>query len=123
MIDAEAVRALSALANEQRLRIFRTLVNAGPSGLRAGLLGAHLDISPTSLSFHLKELDRAGLLVATRRGRNIIYAVEIDGVRRLVTFLTEDCCRGRPELCGSALTSARMCDEASDHTDTRVRDD
>ncbi len=123
MTDADAVRALAALAHERRLRIFRTLVNAGPSGLRAGVLGAYLEISPTSLSFHLKELDRAGLLVATRRGRNIIYAVRIDGVRRLVTFLTEDCCQGRPELCGAALSSARMCEAASDHTHTRARDD
>jgi len=110
MNDLDAVRALSALANEHRLRIFRTLVAIGPTGLRAGALAERLGISATSLSFHLKELDRAGLLIATRQGRNIVYAVRIDGVRDLLTFLTEDCCRGRPELCGAAFAPVDMCE-------------
>ena len=88
MNDLDAVRALSALANEHRLRIFRTLVATGPTGLRAGTLAERLGVGATSLSFHLKELDRAGLLIATRQGRNIVYAVRIDGVRDLLTFLT-----------------------------------
>jgi DNA-binding transcriptional ArsR family regulator len=109
MNDLDAVRALSALANEHRLRIFRTLVAIGPTGLRAGALAERLGIGATSLSFHLKELDRAGLLIATRQGRNIVYAVRIDGVRDLLTFLTEDCCQGRPELCGEAFAPADLC--------------
>lgn len=110
MNDLDAVRALSALANEHRLRIFRTLVATGPTGLRAGALGERLGVGATSLSFHLKELDRAGLLIATRQGRNIVYAVRIDGVRDLLTFLTEDCCQGRPELCGETFAAAQLCD-------------
>lgn len=114
MDDKTAVQALSALANEHRLRIFRTLVAVGPSGLRAGELGERLGIGATSLSFHLKELDRAGLLVATRQGRNIVYAVRIDGVRALLTFLTEDCCRGRPELCGTVFSPEDICETPRD---------
>jgi len=110
MENTTAVQALSALANEHRLRIFRTLVAVGPSGLRAGELAGRLGIGPTSLSFHLKELDRAGLLVSTRQGRNVVYAVQIEGVRELLTFLTEDCCQGRPELCGEAFDRARLCE-------------
>jgi len=110
MENTTAVQALSALANEHRLRIFRTLVAVGPSGLRAGELAGRLGIGPTSLSFHLKELDRAGLLVSTRQGRNVVYAVQIEGVRELLTFLTEDCCQGRPELCGETFDRARLCE-------------
>ncbi len=110
MDDRSAIHALAALANEHRLRIFRTLVRTGPSGLRAGELADRLDIGATNLSFHLKELDRAGLLTATRQGRNILYAVRIDGVRELLSFLTEDCCQGRPELCGETFAPARLCE-------------
>ena len=110
MDNFAAVRALAALANEHRMGIFRTLVAVGPTGLRAGALAERLGIGATSLSFHLKELDRAGLLVATRHGRNIVYAVHIDGVRDLLTFLTEECCQGRPELCGETFSAARLCE-------------
>ncbi len=118
MDDRTAVQALAALANEHRLCIFRTLVQAGPSGMRAGELAKRLGISATNLSFHLKELDRAGLLVATRQGRNIVYAVHIDGIRELLAFLTEDCCQGRPELCGESLAAAQVC-ETDDPTPAR----
>jgi len=109
MNDRTAVQALAALGNDHRLRIFRMLVQAGPNGMRAGELAERLGIGATSLSFHLKELDRAGLLVSTRRGRNIIYAVHIDGMRDLLAFLTEDCCQGRPELCGDLTTATQLC--------------
>jgi len=122
MNDGSAVQALSALANEHRLRIFRTLVAVGPNGLRAGELARRLGIGATSLSFHLKELDRAGLLVATRQGRNIVYAVRIEGIRQLLTFLTEDCCQGRPELCGEAFAPAELC-ETRDITPVREEQD
>jgi DNA-binding transcriptional ArsR family regulator len=109
MDDRTAVQALAALGNDHRLRIFRTLVQAGPNEMRAGELAERLGISATNLSFHLKELDRAGLLVATRQGRNIVYAVHIDGIRELLAFLTEDCCQGRPELCGDLNEASRLC--------------
>lgn len=64
-------------------------------------------ISPTSASFHLKELERTGLLVSTRQGRFIRYAVHVEAMRQLLTYLTEDCCQGQPELCGSAMKSTR----------------
>jgi DNA-binding transcriptional ArsR family regulator len=110
MIDTEIVTSLSALAHEHRLGIFRLLVKRGPSGTPAGEIAERLGLTPTNLSFHLKELDRAGLIRPTRDGRYIRYAVNVDGMRKLLTYLTEDCCDGRPELCGQAFVAAsKMC--------------
>jgi DNA-binding transcriptional ArsR family regulator len=106
MNEEGIVAALAALAHEHRLRIFRLLVQRGPSGLPAGEIAQSVGISATNTSFHLKELDRAGLLRATRQGRYIRYAVDVEGMRRLLTYLTEDCCQGRPELCGQAFVAA-----------------
>ena len=107
MNEVDAVSALSALAHEHRLRIFRLLVRQGPSGVPAGEIAEHVGISPTSTSFHLKELDHAGLVTATREGRFVRYAVRVEGMRELLTYLTEDCCQGQPELCGSTIKKAR----------------
>ncbi len=107
MEELDFVAALAALAHQHRLRIFRLLVRAGPSGVKAGDIADHVGISPTGLSFHLKELDHARLITATRQGRFIRYAVRVDGMRRLLTYLTEDCCQGQPELCGAAVKKAR----------------
>jgi len=110
MDEKHAVASLAALAHEQRLRIFRILVKQGPSGLPAGEIADAVGATPTAASFHLKELDRAGLIHATRAGRYIRYAVYVDGMRQLLEFLTEDCCQGQPELCGSAFTTiAAVC--------------
>ncbi len=110
MENSAAVRAFAALAQENRLAIFRHLVTAGPSGLPAGEIAKAVGIGPTTLSFHLKELDRAGLVTQTREGRFIRYALYVEGVRQLVDFLTSDCCGGRPELCGTAfLDTGRFC--------------
>lgn len=108
MKDAAAIEMLSALAQTHRLRIFRRLVKEGPSGLAASKIAKAAGISPTSASFHLKELERSGLLVATRRGRFIHYAVDVDATRGLLTYLTEDCCRGEPEICRDIARSARI---------------
>ena len=78
MIESHAVSALAALAHEHRLRIFRLLVREGPSGVPAGEIAERVGVSPTSVSFHLKELDRAGLVTATRQGRFIRYAVRVE---------------------------------------------
>lgn len=102
-----AVTSLAALAHEQRLCIFRLLVRIGPNGLPAGEIAEQIGATPTGASFHLKELDRAGLIYATRKGRFIRYAVHVDGMRQLLAFLTEDCCRGNPELCGTAIKKIR----------------
>jgi DNA-binding transcriptional ArsR family regulator len=107
-----AVAALAALAHEHRLGMFRLLVRHGPSGLPAGEIAARIGISATNTSFHLKELDRAGLVQATRDGRFIRYAVHVEGMRRLLAYLTEDCCEGRPELCGAAFVASELCGPA-----------
>jgi ArsR family transcriptional regulator len=107
MDEKQAVASLAALAHPQRLQIFRRLVREGPSGLAAFEIAEAVKASPTAASFHLKELDRAGLIHATRHGRFVRYAVHIDGMRRLLTYLTEDCCQGQPELCGSSVGKAR----------------
>ena len=107
MDETQIVSALSALAHQHRLRIFRLLVVAGPSGVPAGEIAEHVGISPTSMSFHLKELDHAGLITSTRDGRYVRYAVQVEGMRQLLTYLTEDCCRGQPELCGSVVKKVR----------------
>ena len=95
----DAIEALSALAQEHRLGVFRLLVRRGPSGLAAGEIAALLGLRPSTLSHHLAHLERAGLLRSWRRERQIFYAANVDGMRRLVSFLTEDCCQGHPELC------------------------
>ena len=110
MDEIGIVRALAALAQEHRLRIFRLLVKRGPSGMPAGEIATKIGIGPTNMSFHLKELERADLLRATRQGRYIRYAIDVEGMRKLLTFLTEDCCQGRPELCGEAFVAvSKLC--------------
>ena len=99
METTTAIRRLTALAQETRLAIYRLLVPAGEEGLSAGVIAERLGVSPATLSFHLKELERAGLLQARREGRSICYAADYDGMRDLLGFLAEDCCQGRPELC------------------------
>ena len=104
-----ALRALSALAQETRLRVFRLLVRRGPSGLAAGDIADTLGVSPSTLSTHLGILERAGLVRSWRVQRHIFYAAHIDGTRRLLTFLTEDCCQGRPEICGGLVDPLKSC--------------
>jgi len=97
----QATEALGALAQETRLSVFRLLVQQGPNGLKAGDIAKELGVTPPTLSHHLAHLERAGLLRSWRVQRQIYYAAEFDGMRQLLTFLTEDCCQGRPELCGT----------------------
>lgn len=104
-----AVTALAALAHEHRLGIFRYLVRAIPKGVPAGELADHLGISATNLSFHLKALDHAQLITSVRDGRNILYGVNVTRMNGLMAYLTEDCCRGRPELCGIASKTKIGC--------------
>lgn len=101
MEPSQAVAALAALAHDHRLQIFRLLVRQGPNGMAAGDIALAVGAGPTTASFHLKELDRAGLIHATKQGRFIRYAIHVEGMRRLLDYLTEDCCQGNPELCGS----------------------
>ncbi|MBW0448396.1 ArsR family transcriptional regulator [bacterium M00.F.Ca.ET.228.01.1.1] len=88
------VRALGALAHESRLAIFRALVVAGPEGLPAGEIAQQLGLSPSSLSFHLKDLSHAGLVTGQQQGRFIYYSANFDAMNGLIGFLTENCCAG-----------------------------
>jgi ArsR family transcriptional regulator len=103
-----AIRALAALAQEHRLGIFRLLVTRGLAGLPAGEISERVGISATSASFHLKELEHAGLVTAKRDGRFIRYAIRVETMSALLGFLSEDCCQGRPELCG--ISVAKSCE-------------
>lgn len=100
METLEAAAAFAALSQETRLDLMRLLIAEGGSGLPAGEIAARLAVPSSTLSFHLAALERAGLTQSTRQGRQIVHAVRIAGVRRLLSFLTETCCGGRPELCG-----------------------
>lgn len=106
MESKDAVTALSALAQESRLAMFRLLVAAGPEGVPAGEIGSELSIPPATLSFHLKELTHAGLIQSRREGRSIHYSLCVSAMRELLEFLTKDCCKGRPELCGTSIETA-----------------
>lgn len=99
METKQAVVALTALANESRLRIFRLLVPTGEAGLPAGAIAERLDIPPATLTFHLKELVHAALIESRREGRSIIYSLRVAGMRDLLSYLSKDCCQGQPELC------------------------
>ena len=95
------VEALSALAHEGRLAIFRALVSAGPQGLAAGRLGDVVGVTGSTLSNNLVVLTRAGLTSSTRDGRSIIYAADYGRMSDLLAFLVEDCCEGSPDVCSS----------------------
>ncbi|HEX3097999.1 MAG TPA: metalloregulator ArsR/SmtB family transcription factor [Usitatibacter sp.] len=92
MDSSSAVAALSALAQESRLLIYRLLVQAGPTGLAVGEIGASLRIAPATLSFHLKELSHAGLVGTRQEGRYIYYSASYERMNRLLAYLTENCC-------------------------------
>jgi DNA-binding transcriptional ArsR family regulator len=104
------VTALSALAQEWRLAAFRLLVQAGPGGLAAGEIAARLGLAPATLSFHLSQLERAGLVTSNRRGRRIIYAADFARMQGLMDFLTENCCGGGDAACAAppALEHPRL---------------
>lgn len=102
-----AVAALTALAQESRLRAFRLLVPAGTEGLAAGEIAEQLGVPPATLTFHLKELSHAGLIDSRREGRSIRYAIRAEAVCELLSYLLEDCCNGRPELCGGIAIEKR----------------
>ncbi|MCR5874621.1 metalloregulator ArsR/SmtB family transcription factor [Phenylobacterium sp. J426] len=104
-----AVTALSALAHEGRLGVFRLLVQAGGAGLPAGEIARQMDVLPNTLSASLNILAQAGLVNSRREGRSIIYTAEYGSMRDLLAFLMEDCCAGSPEICGPLATVARDC--------------
>ena len=95
METIRALEALSALAQETRLKVYRLLVEAGPRGLPAGRIGEELDLPPATLSFHLAHLARAGLAKSRQEGRFVIYSADFENMNALVGYLTENCCGGR----------------------------
>lgn len=94
MESNDVVRALAALAQASRLDIFRTLVQAGPAGLRPGDLSAQLEVAGNTLSFHLKELMHADLVSQERAGRNLIYRARFDRMQQVLSYLSDNCCQG-----------------------------
>ena len=98
--EADALKALAALAQVQRLRAFRSLIAAGLEGLTPGAMAELLGIAPSGLSFHLKELAHAGLVSAQPQGRNLIYRANFDRMNELLAYLTEHCCQG--ESCAAS---------------------
>jgi ArsR family transcriptional regulator len=98
MEKTEAVAALAALAQDNRLDVFRLLVQAGPEGMPAGAVAETLDLAPNTLTFHFDRLRSAGLVTSRRDGRSIIYAARYERMDGLVAFLTENCCGGVPCL-------------------------
>ena len=97
MIDA--VAALAALAQDNRLAVFRLLVQAGPDGLAAGAVAERLALAPNTLSFHFDRLRQAGLVTVKREGRSLIYAARFETMNALLSYLTENCCGGDPGAC------------------------
>lgn len=113
MDERQALSAFGALSQETRLRIIRLLVVAGPDGLAAGEIAEKSAVSPSNVSFHLKELERAGLVMPKRESRSIIYSACYDALGSLVRFILEDCCSGRPEICAPAFDLATCCTPAT----------
>jgi DNA-binding transcriptional ArsR family regulator len=99
MDSSQAVQALAALAHDTRLAIFRMLVETGPEGLPAGIIAERLQIPPSSLTFHVQHLHRAGLVTQRRLSRQLIYVAAFDAMNGLVSYLTENCCGGNAASC------------------------
>jgi ArsR family transcriptional regulator len=102
------IEALGGLAHEHRLAIYRLLVQRGPDGLPAGVIGQRVGLLPSSLTFHLQNLQRAGLITQRRESRQLIYSADFAVMNGLVGYLTENCCgNGGSECCPPALTAKR----------------
>ena len=99
MKTQNAVVALAALAQDNRLDIFRLLVQAGPDGMAAGQVSDRLGLAPNTLTFHFDRLRVAGLVTVRRDGRSMIYAARYETMNGLLAFLTENCCQGVPASC------------------------
>jgi ArsR family transcriptional regulator len=99
MEKSNAVAALSALAQDNRLDVYRLLVQAGPAGRPAGQVAAALGLAPNTLTFHFDRLRAAGLVSVRRDGRSMIYAAQYDTMNALLGYLTDNCCKGAPATC------------------------
>jgi DNA-binding transcriptional ArsR family regulator len=99
MEKSDAVAALAALAQDNRLDVFRHLVQAGPEGMAAGQVADGLMLAPNTLTFHFDRLRMAGLVTVRRDGRSMIYTARFETMNALVAYLTENCCQGAPDGC------------------------
>jgi DNA-binding transcriptional ArsR family regulator len=106
MQTKHVVAALGALAHEYRLGIYRLLVEQGPEGMPAGAIAEKIGLAPSSLTFHLQNLHRAGLVLQRRASRSLIYSVDFDAMNGLVGYLTENCCAASGESCATACQPA-----------------
>ena len=104
----DALAALAALAQENRLDVFRLLVEVGPEGLSAGSVANMLKLAPNALTFHFDRLREAGLVTVRRDGRSMIYAAQFDQMNALLAYLTENCCQGAQEACVPAAVCKPM---------------
>jgi ArsR family transcriptional regulator len=115
MEKTHAIAALAALAQDNRLDVFRLLVQAGPDGLSAGHVATALGLAPNTLTFHFDRLRHAGLVTVRRAGRSMIYAARFDSMRALIAYLTENCCQGAgecaPDACAPAAPRRRRTKE------------
>src|SRR5450755_223411 len=101
------IGALGALAHEHRLAIYRLLVQRGPDGLPAGIIGEHVGLVPSSLTFHLQNLKRAGLITQRRESRQLIYSADFTVMNGLVGYLTENCCGDSSTQCAATCAPAQ----------------
>jgi ArsR family transcriptional regulator, arsenate/arsenite/antimonite-responsive transcriptional repressor len=99
MNKPQVLAALAALAQDNRLDVFRLLVEAGPQGAPAGSVAKALKLAPNTLTFHFDRLREAGLVAVRREGRSMIYTAQYDAMNALIAFLTENCCRGADDAC------------------------
>jgi DNA-binding transcriptional ArsR family regulator len=99
MKTPDIIEALSALAHEHRLATYRLLVQRGPEGLPAGVIGQRVGLLPSSLTFHLQNLQRAGLITQRRESRQLIYSADFAVMNSLVGYLTENCCGNSDAMC------------------------
>jgi ArsR family transcriptional regulator len=106
MKTAGVIEALGALAHEHRLAIYRLLMQRGPEGLPAGSIGQRIGLLPSSLTFHLQNLQRAGLIMRRRESRQLFYSVDFSVMNGLVGYLTENCCGNSGSACSTTCAPA-----------------
>ena len=109
METLQAIDVFAALSQPTRLEAFRLIVAHEPEGLPAGEIARRLEVPQNTMSTHLAILARSGLIVSERQSRSIVYRAVIDRVREIATFLVQDCCGGRPDLCGPLIVDITPC--------------
>lgn len=116
MESSGAIDVFAALSQATRLSAFRLIMRHQPQGLPAGEVARMLDVPQNTMSTHLAILERAGLISSERKSRSIIYRAELDRVREIASFLVNDCCGGRPELCEPLVAELTPCCRPTEST-------